>query len=102
MDNRHFKYGCPPLMQDGRFITNYMGNRIFEQYIRNINKINSAQEYKQFLQSKGDIILNKERAYHQKINTCGVQGKCVPLSGISGSCSMYPNAAHGTSTGCNN
>jgi hypothetical protein len=101
MDNRYFKYGCPPLMQDARFITNYTESRIFEQYIRNVNQINSAQEYKHFLQSKGDIILDRERAYQQKINTCDVQGKCVPLSGMPGSCSMYPNSAYSSSHGCN-
>ena len=79
MDNRHYKYGCPPLMQDGRFITNYMESRIFEQYIRNINKIESAQDYKRFLQLNGDVIMNKERAYNQENNSCGVHGKCVPL-----------------------
>jgi len=102
MDNRHFKYGCPPLMQDARFITNYMESRIFEQYIRNVNQIESAQEYKSFLQSKGDIIMNRERAYQQQTNSCGVHGNCVPLSGMSGSCSMYPNSSYGSSCGCNN
>jgi hypothetical protein len=100
MDNRYFKYGCPPLMQDARFITNYMESRIFEQYIRNVNQIDSAQEYKRFLQSKGDIIMNRERAYQQQVNTCGVHGNCVPLSGMPGSCSMYPNTSYGSSCGC--
>jgi hypothetical protein len=82
MDNRHFSYGCPPLMQDARFITNYMESRIFEQYIRNVNKIDSAQDFKRFLQTNGDTIIDKERAYHQQVNTCSVYGKCVPLSGV--------------------
>lgn len=79
MDNRYFNYGCPPLMQDARFITNYHPNRTFEQHIRNVNSINSAQEYKLFLQKNGDTIMNRERAYLNKLNTCEVQGKCVPL-----------------------
>jgi hypothetical protein len=102
LDNRYFKYGCPALMQDGRFITNYMESRIFEQYIRNVNKIGSAQEFKRFLQTNGDTIMNRERAYQQQVNTCGVQGKCVPLSGMPGSCSLYPNVAYGSSCGCAN
>lgn len=100
MDNQYFKYGCPPLMQDARFITNYMESRVFEQYIRNVNKIDSAHEYKNFLQLNGDVIMNRERAYQQQINTCDINGKCVPLSGISGSCSLYPNSAYGSSKGC--
>lgn len=83
MDNRYFNYKCPPLMQDARFITNYTKNSSFEQYIRNINQIDSAQEYKQFLQYYGDEILNKERAYLQNINTCVIHGKCVPMNGTA-------------------
>jgi hypothetical protein len=81
MDNRYFKNGCPPLMQDGRFVTNYLESRVFEQFIRNVNNIGSAQEYKRFLQVHGDNIMNRERAYQESINTCSVHGKCVPISG---------------------
>jgi hypothetical protein len=80
MDNRYYAYKCPPLMQDGRFITNYTKNSTFEQFIRNINQIDSVQEYKQFLQENGDTIINRERAYLNNINTCAVHGKCVPLN----------------------
>ena len=80
MDNRYFQYKCPPLMQDGRFITNYVKNSTFEQFIRNVNQIDSAQDYKQFLQKNGDTIINRERAYYESINTCPVNGKCVPLN----------------------
>lgn len=97
MDNRYFKHGCPPLMQDARFITNYMESRIFEQNIRSINKIDSAQDYRHFLQSNGDTIANRERAYQQQVNTCAVNGNCVPLSGLTGSCALYPNSAYGSS-----
>jgi len=94
MDNRYFKYKCPPLMQDARFITNYTESRIFEQYIRNVNKIDSAQEYKRFLQSNGELIMNREKDYQQRMNTCGVNGKCVPLSRIPGSYSIYLNPSN--------
>jgi len=68
-------------MQDARFITNYTKNSTFEQFIRNVNQIESAQEYKQFLQQNGDTIINRERAYLESINTCAVHGKCVPIGG---------------------
>jgi hypothetical protein len=80
MDNRYFSYGCPPLMQDARHITNYMESRVYEQFIRNVNNIESAQDYKRFLQIHGDTIINRERAQQEKMNTCAVHGKCVPLS----------------------
>ena len=79
MDNRYFNYGCPALMQDGRFITNYMDTRIFDQYIRNINNIKSAQDYKNFLQSNTRTIISRENEYLLKTNTCPVYGLCVPM-----------------------
>lgn len=87
MDNRYFKNGCPPLMSDGRFITNYTESRIFEQFIRNVNKIDSAQDYKKFLQENSETIINRERDYHQKNNACDVNGNCVPISSSSYGCS---------------
>jgi hypothetical protein len=77
MDNRYFNHGCPALMNDGRFITNYNRFPIFEQYIKNINNISSVHEYKKFLQQNGDLILNNERAYFNKINTCILSGNTI-------------------------
>ena len=79
-DNRYFSYDCPALMQDGRFITNYTRQRVFDQYIRGINNINSAQDYKDFLQNNGDTIINRERAYNDEQNICKIDGKCVSVS----------------------
>jgi hypothetical protein len=70
-------------MQDKRFITNYMQRRQLDQIVRQVNSIESAQDYRFFLQKNGDTILNRERAILQKINTCDVAGLCVPLSGPS-------------------
>ena len=82
MDNRYYNYKCPPLMQDARFITNYTPSRIFEQQIRGVNNIDSAQDYKIFLQTNGETIMTRERAYLEATNTCSVDGKCVKLSSL--------------------
>ena len=73
-------------MQDGRFITNYLDNSIFEQFIRNVNNINSAQDYKRFLQDNGNTIINRERAYLESINTCAVHGKCLSITDKISNC----------------
>ena len=80
MDNRYYHYGCPPLMQDARFITNYLPSRTIEQYIRNINEIDSAQNYRLFLQTNGDTIINREREVMTQQNTCSVHGLCASLN----------------------
>jgi len=81
MDNRYWSYGCPPIMQDARHVTNYTRMNVFDQFIRNVNKIENGTQYRFFLQSYGDEIMNRERAFVEKNNTCQINGKCVPLSG---------------------
>ena len=44
MDNRYHTYGCPELMQDGRFLTNFTPKRTFEQMIRKVNDIESSAD----------------------------------------------------------
>jgi hypothetical protein len=82
MDNRYYNYGCPALMQDARFITNYMDKRKFDQHIRTINNIVSAQDYKNFLQNNAEVLMNREQEYLLQLNTCDVNGACVPLSSM--------------------
>jgi hypothetical protein len=78
MDNRYYKYGCPGINIDSRNLTNYYSFRSFEQFIRTTNNLNSAQDYKNFLQMNGETIMNRENAYIVKNNTCGVGGRCNP------------------------
>jgi hypothetical protein len=81
MDNRYWSYGCPPIMQDGRHITNYTRMNVFDQFIRNTNEIKSGTDYRHFLQTNGDTLLNRERAFIEKSNTCQISGTCPALSG---------------------
>lgn len=78
MDNRYYSQGCPALY-DYRFLTNYQPARSFEQFIRNVNQIDSAQDYKAFLEKNGNTIMSRELAYFENNNTCKVHGTCVPL-----------------------
>jgi hypothetical protein len=80
MDNRYHSYGCPALMQDGRFITNYTDSRIFEQNIRKINNIESAHDYRTFLQENAETLMNREREVMIQVNSCQVNGECKELS----------------------
>jgi len=70
MNNRYGNYGCPALMSDGRFITNYTNNTVLNQEIRNINKINSTHEYRSFLQKNTEKILKRKTEILLKENTC--------------------------------
>jgi len=80
MDNRYFNNKCPPLMNDGRFITNYMESRVVEQYVRKMNNLESAQDYKNFLQQNADAIMERERKFADNNNKCTHTDACPPLS----------------------
>jgi hypothetical protein len=80
MDNRYWSNGCPALMQDGRFITNYVRTNIIDQVLKDMNAIKSSSDYRLFLQKNGDTIINNERNNLIKNNTCDINGKCVKLS----------------------
>jgi len=77
MDNRYYKYGCPALMSDGRFLTSYVDSDVLNQYIRHVNKLKSSNDFRIFLQKNGNTIINRERALLIKNNTCSVHGKCT-------------------------
>jgi hypothetical protein len=78
MDNRYYNYGCPPLMNDGRFLSNYVRSSTFDQFIRNSNTIESGSSYRHFLQNNAMDIINNIKATQRQNNTCSVDGKCLP------------------------
>ena len=82
MDNRYFNNGCPPLMQDARFVTNYSDKRILDQQIKNFNKIEDVYDYKQFLQENAENIINNERKVIMQQNICSVNCS-TPLSKLN-------------------
>ena len=77
MDNNYWRYGCPALMSDARFTTQYMDSDVLNQKIRNLNKIKTSHEFRAFLQKNASTIMNNERKFLQKEYMCGVHGKCV-------------------------
>ena len=75
MDNRYFPQGCPALMSDGRLVTNYVDNDVFNQYIAKSNKLKTSNEYRAWLQKNASSVMNRERAHLTKKNTCNLDGK---------------------------
>ena len=80
MDNRYYNCKCPSLMNDGRFISSYVRSRIVDQYIRNSNNLDSAHDYKLFLQDNTDTILNNLNNSLKNNNTCNINTQCNKLS----------------------
>lgn len=64
-------------MSDGRFLTSYVDSSVLNQYIRDVNQIYSANDFKNFLQKEGLNIINRERQFIVENNTCEIDGKCT-------------------------
>jgi hypothetical protein len=58
MDN--FWKGCPPRMDDGRFLQDFRTPDRREQYIKAINGITRDDEQRKFYQNNAEVIMNKE------------------------------------------
>ncbi len=87
MDNRFWPYGCPAKMEDGRFTTNYINPRVFNEEIRDINDIKSSCEYRNFLQKNGLEIMKNEKNFLKNNWVCQV--KCcgqIPMTCNKDSC----------------
>jgi hypothetical protein len=92
MDNRYYNYGCPPLMQDARFLTNYLPKRTYDQIIRSINNIDTSQNYKLFLQDNGNIILKTEFEKLIELNTCSQEPPCDFIQHLNARTIEVPNS----------
>lgn len=75
MNNKYWKNGCPALMSDARFTTQYINSNVLNQQIRNLNKINTSHEYRSFLQKNASTIINNERNALYKQYTCNIQNR---------------------------
>lgn len=72
--NSNNKFGkcckCPALMDDTRLFTNYLNNTKFNLYVKNVNNITDENLYRQFLQNKGEQIINNERNFFNDNKRC--------------------------------
>ena len=80
MDNRYYNYGCPALMNDARFISNYVRSSTFDQFIRTSNNINTSNQYRHFLQDNAAEMINNIKAHQRNNFSCNVTGKCLPIN----------------------
>lgn len=74
MDN--FFKGCPAMMSDGRLFTDYRTSIRTNEYIKYINGIERDDDYRLFLQSNAEQIMDNQWNEIKRTKTCNVNG-CV-------------------------
>lgn len=72
----NYNNNCPALMNDGRYITKHIRELNLDQYIRNLNKIEDIHDYKFFLQTNTNKILENENKYYEKLYKCDNNDNC--------------------------
>lgn len=80
-DNKY--YFCPPLMSDGRHITNYVQNSVMNEYVKHKYGIIDNNVYRTFLQQNADRIMNNERTFLENNFNCSVPVKCSVQRGCT-------------------
>lgn len=58
MDN-YFK-NCPPMMSDGRYMTDWRSDVRANEYVKFVNNITRDDEYRMFLIDNGELFMNTQ------------------------------------------
>ena len=75
-NNVYFRDGCPALMSDGHFITDYNSTNELTNAIQKLNGFKSANQFRTFMQANGDLFMATERQYQINKNTCSPNTAC--------------------------
>lgn len=62
--------GCPPLMSDARFVTDYRPSCDVNNLIQVQNNIRNSYEYRLFLQQNAEQLMRISRGFAQRKNHC--------------------------------
>lgn len=74
--NVYYKDGCPALMSDGRFMTNHHSSNELTEQLRKSNSMDDHNRFRNFLQNNAEELINAERDYMMKNNSCTVSTAC--------------------------
>lgn len=90
MDN--YFQECPPMMDDGRFLTDYRSSQVREELFRYKNCVPSENEARTFRIDNADQIMDDEWNYLRKEKSCMPEKKCFHKSPTTRVTTAYNNA----------
>lgn len=91
VDNKYLS--CPPRMADGRHFTDYRPSCELNDLIRFDNNISNSFQYRLFLTSKAEELMNKNREAACLMNCCG---PCPPTATSNEKFMNCPGIGSGT------
>lgn len=76
LNNCHYKSGCPALMSDGRFITDYRPSHETTEALRKANGFTSHNDFRDYLHKNADKIQAADQSVFLRDNTCSPDKAC--------------------------
>lgn len=70
MNNSYANRDCPPIMQDGRHVTDYRPSCEVHSSIRYHNNLTDSNQYRQFMMNNAEKIMDMERSHWSKVRSC--------------------------------
>lgn len=70
MNNSYVNKDCPPLMSDGRHVTDYRPSCEVHSSIRFHNNLADSNQYRQFMINNAEKMMNIERSHWAKVRSC--------------------------------
>ena len=77
-NNAPTDFNCPPLMEDGRFITDYRPSCSLHYEIMRNNGICSAYQFKEFMQNHADKIHQQQTEQFRYYSQCNCNKRVAP------------------------
>lgn len=64
---------CPARMADGRIFTNWLPRKRLNEFLRLGNNLDSAHDYRHFLQEKATLLIENDTKYLESNKKCSFQ-----------------------------
>lgn len=85
-DNNYL--GCPAMMSDGRFLTDFRSATTVNEHLKYINGLGNHTDYRMFLQKNAGKLIENEREYHKNTNRC-FENECIHKSPVLATTPMF-------------
>jgi hypothetical protein len=90
MDN--YFQGCPPMMNDGRFMTDYRSSQVREEYFKFKNCLSTENQSRTLRIDNADKIMDDEWDYLIENKSCFPQKNCYHTANTTKTSTIYNNA----------
>ena len=71
MNNSYINRDCPPLMSDGRLVTDYRPSCELHSSIRYHNRLYDSNQYRQFMIHNAEKMMGMTRQFYTDLRGCG-------------------------------